>query len=90
MGGWANAVICVIAAILFYEQGQHDLFWSAVIAGIVGFGSHGIMQNDLRRTGYGGLRKTPNWLSALLSAVNMVSTLVGIGLLFTALVFRYR
>jgi hypothetical protein len=89
MLGWTNAGICVIAAILFYGQGQHDLFWFAVITGIVAFGSHVIMKSRLQRTGYGDLRRTPNWLSALLSALNMLSTLVGIVLLLTALVFRY-
>jgi hypothetical protein len=89
MLGWTNAGICVIAAILFYEQGHHDLFWSAVITGIVGFGSHVIMQNYLQRPGYGDVRKTPNWLSALLSALEVMAMLVGIGLLITALAFRY-
>jgi hypothetical protein len=86
MGVWENTGICVIAAILFYEKGHHVLFWSAVITGIVAFGCHGIMQNYLQRKGYGDLRKIPNWLSAL----NMLATLAGIGLLIMALVFRYR
>jgi len=86
MGVWENTGICVIAAILFYEKGHHVLFWSAVITGIVAFGSHSIMQNYLHRKGYGDLRKIPNWLSAL----NMLATLVGIGLLITSIVFRYR
>jgi hypothetical protein len=86
MGGWINTGICVIATILFYEKGHHVLFWSAVITGIVAFGSHSIMQKYLQRKGYSDLRKIPNWLSAL----NMFVALVGVGLLFTAIVFRYR
>ena len=39
-----------------------------------------------QRKGYGDLRKIPNWLSAF----NMLATLVGIGLLITSIVFRYR
>jgi hypothetical protein len=89
MLGWTNIGICVIAAILFYKQGHRDFFWFAVTTGVVAFGSHVITQNRLRRTGYGELRRRSNWLSALLSALYVLSTLVGIVLFVTALAFKY-
>ena len=97
--GWLSVLVGVVASVLFYRSEASGLTWLSIGFTIVNFWAYGVMHNHAvesakRRASYTGgfydltekdLHAVPNRLAT----VNMVTTVVLVGLLVTGLVFAF-
>ena len=97
--GWLSVLVGVAAAVLLYGTGHGILFSLAVVSAAGCFWSWGIMHNYAtntakKRSSYSGgfydftgqeTQSAPNWITV----VNMLLTLIAVGLLIIGLVVRF-
>jgi len=84
MGGKIHFAICVIAAILLYGKQPSIIFWIAVATTVINYWSWGIMHNFFL-SARGDIDAVPDWVSAL----NMISTFIGIIMLVLAIILIF-
>lgn len=96
--GWLSVLVGVAAAVLLYGTGHAILFALAVVSAAGCFWSWGIMHNYAtdkakKRSSYSGgfydftgqeILSAPNWITV----VNILLTLIAVGLLVIGLVVR--
>jgi hypothetical protein len=75
--GFLSIPIGAVAAFLFYITGHLTLMIPAIIVVFGNFWSWGVLRNDAQAT--------PNWIKW----INLVFTIIGIGLLFTGIIMYY-